>query len=348
MVKHQRVLLYNELLASGANIVVTTDKKHFYFVDAAGVALTGLLSIRGMQLLSEVTPVTQVLKGVAFGLSTTLAVNTRYSIQIENPSMTYFSHRAATRSYPGTTPLTGNQGALASALYSDLLRKIQLDTQSMVNGYIVYKVTVAHNAAASLTADAAVSQAGEAGFSGKLLKGELINGTSTFYIYNVTGTLNGAKAVTIGGVTTSGTTPAIEAAGIYCVDRFDYNSFVSPNKAGLVPSTFISGNLSKETIKEGVISVGQGADLVRDSQIFVPGNLDLMYGKEEYHFTSAPSASKTYNIYSISVNADMPTGELGDGAMPNIQSVYLIYVDTSDGTKLAAFKARLSESALSA
>ena len=326
--------------------MVTADKRDFYFVDNNGVAITGLLPIRGMQLLSEVTPVTQVQKGVVFGLDTTLAVNTRYSVQIENASMAYFSHRAATRTYAGTTPLTGNQGALATALYSDLLRKIMLDSQTMVNGYVVYKVSVAHNAAAALTADAAVSQAGNAGFSGKLLKGALVNGTSTFYIYNVTGTLDGAKAITIGATTTSGTAPTMDAAGIYCVDRFDYSSVQFPNRNMLVPSSFISGNLSKETIKEGVISVGQGADLVRDMQVFVPGRQDLLYGKADYHFTAAPQVAKTYNIYSVQVHSDAPSGEMGDGAKPNIQVVYLIYADTSDGAKLTAFKARLAESAL--
>lgn len=348
MVQHERVLLFNSLLAAGANIVVSADKGDFYFVDSAGVALTGLLPVKGMRLLSKSTPAVQVKKGVAFGLSTALAVNTRYSFQIENTSKTYFSQGGGNDVYPSTTPVIGEQAALAAALYSDLARRVNLNSRSIISCQVVYKITVTHNAAVTPAFDAAVSQAGNATFSAKFLKGAFVNGASTLYVYSLTGVLDPAKAVVIGGTSSSATTPVIEAAGVYAEDKYDYGSSKVPGAYNMIPSTFISGSLSKDVINEGVMPCGQGSVLVRDAQVYVPGNNDLMYGKSEYNFTASPLSDKTYNILSIQVECDMPTGEMGDGAKPNIQSVYQLFVDTADGTKLAAFEAKLTEAALQA
>ena len=348
MVKHERTLLFNDLLATAGNIVVCADKVHFYFADNNGVALTGLLPVKGMRIQSKATPAAQVRKGSVFGLNTTLAVNTRYMLQVENGSMSYYSHRAANGVYPSVTPVVGDAPALKSALYSDLVRRIGLDNRAIVNPYVVYKITVAHTAAVTPTLDSAVSQAGEAAFSAKYLYGAFANGASTLYVYALAGTMNTAKAITIGATTSSGTTPTIEVAGIYMEDKYDYGSFQTPNKNQLLPSTFLSALLDEIVIKEGVVPVGQGSVLARDAQVMTPGNLDMMYGNPAYNFSSTPSAAKTYNIYSVEVDSNAPEGEMGDGAKPNIRCVYLVYADTTDGAKLTAFENKLTEAALSA
>lgn len=344
MVQHERICLLNELLADGKNVVVDEGKNSFSIVNN-GTAIFSLLPIKGMSLIGEVLPVKQVKKMVTVGINTPLAVNTRYSFQVSNDSATYYSHSAAVKTYAGTTPFTGNQAALASSLYSDLVRKVNLDALAYVSAALAYKVTVAHNAAVALAVDSVVTQAGNAGFVGKVISGSLVNGTSTVYISCV-GTLDTAKAVTFGANTTSGAAPSIEVAGVVCEDIADYSSTAVQNKYQMGPSAVTSGSLSVSTVKEGIISRGQGIDMIRDAQVFNPDKSDLIYGSSILSLTGVPDPTKTYSLISFKVLADTPEGEMGDGAKPNISVCYKVYADFSDTTKLNAFKAKLTEASL--
>lgn len=346
MVQHERILLFNSLLASGANVVVNYDKTSFAFADATGALLTNWLPIKGMQKTSKVTPTAEVKLGASVGINDTLVKNTRYSVQVENLSKTYFSHTRGLITYPSVTPTSDDQATLKTALYSDLVRRILLDNQALVTASLIYKCVVAHNAVAALTADAAVSQAGNTGFSAKLVNGSLVNGSSTVYIYAVAGTIDAAKALTIGGTTTSGTAITATIEGIFVEDKYNYDSYEFANRQALIPSTILSAGLTVSVVRQPVMAVGIGSALVRDRQVYTPGRLDMMYGNSEYSFTEAPDASKTYTLFSVKVWADTAEGERGDGSKPSIPVVYHIYADTSDGTKLTAFEARLVEATL--
>lgn len=341
-------ILLNSLLASGLNVVVNSDKTKFTVQDANGINLMNWEPIRGIQKTARINPTAQKRKMWSVGLGDTLVGNTRYSIQLNNDSKKYFSQSRATINIPSTTPVSTDQPTLKTALYSDIVRQVIANPQMLIGASLCYKYVVTHNAAGTPAIDAPITQSGNTGFSAKLAKGSLVNGASTIYVYDVVGTVDPAKALIIGGVTTSGTAVTATVEGVIVSDKFDYNSFENPGVTGLEPSEVFSKTLTVAIEQEAVFAQGIGSVLVRDRQVMTPGNLDLMYGNSAYSFSESPEATKTYAIISVRVNADTPEGEMGDGAKPNIPVIYTFYVDYSDTAKVDAFEARFTETALTA